>query len=160
MKWERTRNKLVLHFINLNSFSICGPGFELRTYTLSHSTSPFLWWVSSRQGLMNYLPSWLWTVILLISAFWVARTTVVSHQCLAKLTFPRQYLRHLHPQVGVGRLGYNILNQDQPVGQPEQIVWETTSQKATAKWTVGVAYVVEPQYHPKTEQTSVGDSHL
>jgi hypothetical protein len=30
-------------------------GFELRTCALSHSTSPFLWWVFSRQGFMNYL---------------------------------------------------------------------------------------------------------
>jgi hypothetical protein len=31
-------------------------GFELRDYTLSHSTSPFMQRVFSRQGLMNYLP--------------------------------------------------------------------------------------------------------
>jgi hypothetical protein len=30
--------------------------FELRAYTLSHSTSPFLCWVFSRLGLENYLP--------------------------------------------------------------------------------------------------------
>jgi hypothetical protein len=31
-------------------------GFELRDYALSHSTSPFLWWVFSRRSLTNYLP--------------------------------------------------------------------------------------------------------
>jgi hypothetical protein len=30
--------------------------FELRAYTSSHSTSPFLGWVFSRYGLLNYLP--------------------------------------------------------------------------------------------------------
>jgi hypothetical protein len=28
---------------------------------------------------------WLWTMILLISAFWVARITGMSHWCLAEL---------------------------------------------------------------------------
>jgi hypothetical protein len=32
-------------------------GLELRVYTLSHSTSPFLWWVFLRLGLMNFSPS-------------------------------------------------------------------------------------------------------
>jgi hypothetical protein len=31
-------------------------GLELRAYTLNHSTSHFLWWFFSRQGLTNYLP--------------------------------------------------------------------------------------------------------
>jgi hypothetical protein len=31
-------------------------GLELRAYTLSHSISPFLWWVFSRQSVTNYLP--------------------------------------------------------------------------------------------------------
>jgi hypothetical protein len=34
-------------------------------------------------GLLNYLPYWLWTTILLFSASWVARITDVSHWCLA-----------------------------------------------------------------------------
>jgi hypothetical protein len=71
-------------------------GFELRTYTLSHSTNPFLWWVFFKIGSReNYLPrilnylekqdnmlsayllsrticlGWPWTAILLISASWV-----------------------------------------------------------------------------------------
>jgi hypothetical protein len=35
-------------------FSILG--LELRAYSLSHSTSPFLWWVFSRYNFENYLP--------------------------------------------------------------------------------------------------------
>jgi hypothetical protein len=37
----------------------------------------------SRQGLAHYLPGWLQTSILLISASWVPRITGVSYQCLA-----------------------------------------------------------------------------
>jgi hypothetical protein len=45
--------------------------FELRVYTLSHFTGPFCVCVCEgffRQGLLNYLPSWPQTPILLISA--------------------------------------------------------------------------------------------
>jgi hypothetical protein len=49
---------------------------------LSHSTSSVLW-VFSKYGLRNYCPGWLWTMIFLISAFWVARITGMSHWCLA-----------------------------------------------------------------------------
>jgi hypothetical protein len=48
-------------------------GFELRVYTLSHSTSPLLWWVFSRWVWWTICLGWLGTVILLISASWVAR---------------------------------------------------------------------------------------
>jgi hypothetical protein len=42
-------------------------------YHLSHSASPFLWWVFFlRQVFMNCLPGWLRTMIFLISASWVA----------------------------------------------------------------------------------------
>jgi hypothetical protein len=51
------------------------------SYRLSHSTSSFLWWVffvkiESR----TICPGWFWTMILLISASWVARITGVSPQ--------------------------------------------------------------------------------
>jgi hypothetical protein len=53
----------------------------LRIYTLSHSTRPFLWRfffeITSRGPIFL---DWLWTSILLISAFWVAGITGVSHQ--------------------------------------------------------------------------------
>jgi hypothetical protein len=65
-------------------------GFELRTYTLSHSASPFFVKDFLRQGLENY---WLQTSILLMSVSWVARITRVSHQhpatkCLFKKEQP------------------------------------------------------------------------
>jgi hypothetical protein len=45
-------------------------GFELRAYTLSHSTSPFLVMGFFQIGSLNYLPGlgWLQTAIILISA--------------------------------------------------------------------------------------------
>jgi hypothetical protein len=56
-------------------FVFCGMGFELKVYTLSHSTSPFLWWVfffeiGSHKLLVR---CWLWTTIPVMSASWVAR---------------------------------------------------------------------------------------
>jgi hypothetical protein len=49
-------------------------GFELRAHTLSYSTSPFLSWVffEIRAGEL-FVPGWLQTAILLISASCVAR---------------------------------------------------------------------------------------
>jgi hypothetical protein len=56
-------------------------GFELRAYTLSHSTSPFLWWDYFKIGCPElFAQDWLWTSILLISASWVARHIGVSHR--------------------------------------------------------------------------------
>jgi hypothetical protein len=51
--------------------------------SLSHSTSPILWWVFSRRVRVSrtIYPGWPWTTILLISASWVARITGVSHWC-------------------------------------------------------------------------------
>jgi hypothetical protein len=60
-------------------------GLELRAYTLSHYTSPFLWWVFSRQGLENYLPGLALNHDFLISASWVARIIGVSLWHLASL---------------------------------------------------------------------------
>jgi hypothetical protein len=51
-----------------NVFFFAVLGLELRAYTLSHSTSPFLVVVFSRQGLANYLLGWLRNTILVISA--------------------------------------------------------------------------------------------
>jgi hypothetical protein len=43
-----------------------------------------LWWVFFKIGSRElFAQGWLWTTILLIPAFWVARITGVSHQCLA-----------------------------------------------------------------------------
>jgi hypothetical protein len=55
-------------------------------YSLSHSTSPFLWWVFQDRFSWTICLEWLQTVILLISASWVARITGVSHPHPASLT--------------------------------------------------------------------------
>jgi hypothetical protein len=52
---------------------------ELRPYTLSHSTSPFLWRVFHDRVSWTILPSWLQIAILLISASWVAGIIGMSH---------------------------------------------------------------------------------
>jgi hypothetical protein len=51
---------------------------------LSHSISPFLWWVFFQHRVLRTIcPGWLQTVVLLISASGVAGITGVSHWCLA-----------------------------------------------------------------------------
>jgi hypothetical protein len=58
--------------------------FELRAYTLSHSTSVFFVMGLFKIGSPKlFAQDWLQTSILLISASWVARITVVSHWHLA-----------------------------------------------------------------------------
>jgi hypothetical protein len=58
-------------------------GVWTQAYTLNHSTSPSFvmgfWYRVS----WTICSGWLWTVIFLISASWVARITDVSHLCLA-----------------------------------------------------------------------------
>jgi hypothetical protein len=54
-------------------------GFELRAYTLSHFTNPFLWKVFWDRVSRTICLGWLQTTILLISASWVARITGKSH---------------------------------------------------------------------------------
>jgi hypothetical protein len=50
-------------------------------YHLSRSASPVLCWVFFEIGFQElFAQSWLWTMILLSSASWVARITGVSHQ--------------------------------------------------------------------------------
>jgi hypothetical protein len=49
-------------------------------YHLSHSTSPVLCWVFSKNGIMNYLPRLASNLDPPISASWVARIIGVSHQ--------------------------------------------------------------------------------
>jgi hypothetical protein len=57
-------------------------GFELRTYTFSHFISPFFWWFFQDRVSQTICLAWLGTVILLISASWIARITGMSHQHL------------------------------------------------------------------------------
>jgi hypothetical protein len=45
----------------------------------------FCWW-----GLLNYLPGWSWTAVLLISASRVGGITEVSHKCWLVLFFSAQ----------------------------------------------------------------------
>jgi hypothetical protein len=55
---------------------------------LSHSTSPFFFFCEGFFEIGSHGTTclgWLQTVILLISASWVARITGVSHQCPARL---------------------------------------------------------------------------
>jgi hypothetical protein len=59
----------VSHFV----FAVLG--LELRAHTLSHSTSPFLWWVFQDRVSWTICLGRLRTRILLISASWVARIT-------------------------------------------------------------------------------------
>jgi hypothetical protein len=48
---------------------------------LSHNFSPFLGWVFFKIGSCElFAQDWLQITILLISAFWVARITSMSHQ--------------------------------------------------------------------------------
>jgi hypothetical protein len=46
---------------------------------LSHFASPFLCWVFSRKGHVNYFPGLALKVTILISTFWVARITGMNH---------------------------------------------------------------------------------
>jgi hypothetical protein len=68
-------------YLSFIYFILAVLGFELRAYTLSHSTSLILCWVFF-QGRVSWTicPGWLWTSILLISASWVAGITGMSHQ--------------------------------------------------------------------------------
>jgi hypothetical protein len=66
-------------------------GLELRAYTLSHSTSPFLWTCfQDRVSQTIFLAGWLRAAVLLISASWVAKMTGMSHRCPAQTTFLKQ----------------------------------------------------------------------
>jgi hypothetical protein len=70
-----------------SSFIFSIVGLELRAYTLSHSTSPFLWRIFFKIGSQELLcQGWVRTLILLISVSWVARITGLSHQCPALLS--------------------------------------------------------------------------
>jgi hypothetical protein len=68
-------------------------GLELMAFTLSHSASPFCdryFWDRVSQTICL---GWLWTAILLISAYWVARITGVSHRCLACCCFFNNFIK-------------------------------------------------------------------
>jgi hypothetical protein len=83
------RGKYYITELNLPAFFLCSFFFflffevsrlELRAYTLSHSTSPFCVRYFQDRVSCTICPGWFQTVILLISASWVARIIGVSHQ--------------------------------------------------------------------------------
>jgi hypothetical protein len=59
----------------------CSTGIWTQGLHLEPLTSPFLYWVFLREDLMNYLPGWLQTVILLICDSWEARATGMINHC-------------------------------------------------------------------------------
>jgi hypothetical protein len=61
-------------------FIYAGLGFELRAFTLSHSTNPIFVKVFQNKVSPTICPGWIGTVVLLISASRVTRITGVSHQ--------------------------------------------------------------------------------
>jgi hypothetical protein len=67
-------------------------GLELRSFTWATPPALFLWRIFQDRGLQPLCPGWLRTVILLISASWVARTGV-SHWHLAScVSYQRWFL--------------------------------------------------------------------
>jgi hypothetical protein len=71
----------LLHSVVLIFFFFSELGLEIRAYTLSHSTSPFFCDEYFRDRVSRAIyPGWLRTMILLISASWVARVTGMNHQ--------------------------------------------------------------------------------
>jgi hypothetical protein len=64
---------------------------------LSHCTSPFC--VRYFQGRVSWTIclGWLWTVILLLSASWVARITGVSHWCPVRICISNKLPSAGHP---------------------------------------------------------------
>jgi hypothetical protein len=65
-------------YIYIFFFFFVALGLEYRAYTLSHSISPFCVRYFWDRVSWTICPGWLWTAILLISA-WVARIIGVSH---------------------------------------------------------------------------------
>jgi hypothetical protein len=68
---------------------------ELRAFTLSHSTGPFLWRIFQDRVSGTICLGLLWTTIILISASLVATITGMSHQCLAqtmKFSSPKSWV--------------------------------------------------------------------
>jgi hypothetical protein len=78
--YYRQHNK---HLLNFLFFFFVILEFELRTFALSHSTSPFLWRVFWDKVSQTICLGWLRTAVLLISTSWIVRITDVSHQRLA-----------------------------------------------------------------------------
>jgi hypothetical protein len=120
--------------------------FELRTYTLSHSTSHFLWWFFEIVS-WTVCPGWFWTAILLIAASWVARITGVSHQHLASLGFSCECV--LQPSLPSGKPGPRAANSSLPGFPPSTILFGSGFFFffcGTGIWTQGL--YLEPFHQP------------
>jgi hypothetical protein len=76
-------------------------GLEFRAFTLSHSTRPLLWWVFRVRISWTIAQDWLQTLILLMSASWLARIVDVSHWCLATLVILEVGSHELFAQAGL-----------------------------------------------------------
>jgi hypothetical protein len=61
-------------------------------YHLNDSASPFFVGYFQDRVSQTICPGWLWTIVLLISASWVARIMGVNHRCLAQKLFHWQLL--------------------------------------------------------------------
>jgi hypothetical protein len=78
--WERAR-LAEIYFKNIFFFWFWGLNSGLTPW----ATLPalFLWRVFWDRVSQTFCPGWLWTLVLLISASWVAGITGVSHWCQA-----------------------------------------------------------------------------
>jgi hypothetical protein len=68
-------------------FFFCGTRIWTQGLYLEWLTCPFLWRVFQDRVLQTISVGWLWILILLISASWVARIIGMSHRCLVIRVF-------------------------------------------------------------------------
>jgi hypothetical protein len=80
-------------------FSFAVLGLDFRAYALSHFTSPFLWQVFWDRVLWTVCLGWFLTVILLISASWVARITGLSHWLICHFLILKTTLEVFCPHI-------------------------------------------------------------
>jgi hypothetical protein len=78
-----------MHHVHFFFFVVLG--LELRAYTLSHSTSHCWKGFFKIESSWIVCPGWPWTVIVLISASWVARITGLRHSYLATFNILKFY---------------------------------------------------------------------
>jgi hypothetical protein len=82
--WD-THHQPIHYSLFFYLFIFVVPGLDLRAYTLSHSTSLFCTRYFWDRFSWTICSSWHQTMILLISASWVAMSTGKSHQHLHSL---------------------------------------------------------------------------
>jgi hypothetical protein len=121
IKFHCLRLKCAIHSDLFSFFIFAVLGFRLRTFTLSHSTRPFLSWVFWDRVLWIICPGWRWTSILVISASWVARITGLSHRCPA----PSDFLIVFYSFKCWSQSSKRILS---PLTGPQPAVWKNCSE--------------------------------